>query len=936
MRTLKPDRITKVSDEFINIIIENSIGNFSKDEYDSLFESFSKEFDRYYFTRNSESNLIRIFNSIFNKVLFLKDCLKFPHHIEIIAAISANSNFLTDVAVRNTEFLYQIFNPSYLLKELTSEQLEKEISVGLSGYKSFESKIIFLRIIKSRFILKIGLNDILGNLDLPVITKQLSVLAKVISKFLFQLSIDHVASEYELKTQNIKYCLIALGKLGGDELNYSSDIDLILVHEKDRNTNAKKTVLEFLNDAAKLFVETATQRTSRGYLYRIDFRLRPDGKTSPLSIAFPAFISYYESRGEPWERQMLIKSSFVTGSKTLFAKISDFINAYVYHSLRDHSLLAEVKRMKENIESQADTENNIKTTRGGIRDIEFSIQALQLLNGYNHKKLRSPNTLITINTLSELNLINKGEDEDLIEAYLFYRKIEHYLQLMNDTQTHVIPDDKEMINKLANYCGVNSEKQFKKRLKKCKEKVRGFYTSVILEGENTPHEGFKTDSIKFENPKRASTNLSYLENGTGLIQKKQFDSRTTENFQKYSENLINYLAGSTVPDLVLDNLTKIVHSSSFISPLYRELLDKNLLNGLLKICEASQYTVDLILSHSSLLDLLITRSAFISDLEFTSGNFSIKQLRFILSVQYTLGIIDQRSMSSIYSSYIKQHLSMLLQNQGIKHNYLLAGLGSFGVNEMNLNSDVDLVILVDSEEVISDVENSITAFLEEANNSLSPIEIDFRLRPEGKNSQLVWDIDNYIKYLTGRADVWEIMSFLKISYVAGDKKLFNRLKRAIVKSANYLSKQTIRSKIIEMYNKYTVKPSVHGISRFDIKRSKGGLATINFLIQSIILLEENLNSEFLGCDTREIIEKLGSRKDYSDIQKLSHSYNFFKKLENSILFALNTQKLIIPEDHDKKMHILRCSEFTSPEEFGKSLGEFIKLNNGLFTNYLQN
>jgi len=924
-----------VSDEFIKIIIENSIGNFSKDEYDRLFEAFNKEVDRYYFTRNSESNLLRIFNSIFNKVLFLKDCLKFPHHVEILAAISANSNFLTDVTVRNTEFLYQLFNPSYLLKELTSVQLHKEISDGLSGYKSFESKIIYLRIIKSRFILKIGLNDILGNLSLPEITKQLSVLAKSISKFLFQLCLNHVVSENELKTKNIKYCLLALGKLGGDELNYSSDIDLILVHEKDRNTNTKKTILEILNEAAKLFVETATQRTSRGYLYRIDFRLRPDGKTSPLSIALPAFISYYESRGEPWERQMLIKSSFVAGSKTLYAELSKFIIAYVYHSLRGNSPLAEVKRMKENIESNANTENNIKTTRGGIRDIEFSVQALQLINGYKHIKLRSPNTLTTIITLAELNLINPGEDAELIEAYLFYRKIEHYLQLMNDTQTHVIPDDKEMINKLANYCGVNSEKQFINHLKKTKEKVRGFYTSVILEDENTTHEGFKIDSIKFGNAKRASTNLSYLENGTGLIQKKQFDSRTTENFQKFSEHLIGYLAGSKAPDLVLENLTKIVHSSSFISPLYRELLDKNLLNGLLKICEASQYSVDLILSDSSLIDLLITRSAFISDLDFTSGSFSIKQLRFILSIQYTLGIIDQRHLSVIYSSYIKQHLKKIIENQGIKNKYLLAGLGSFGVNEMNLNSDVDLVILVDSEKVISGVEKKVTSFLEEAYNSLSPIEIDFRLRPEGKSSQLVWDINNYKKYLTGRADVWEIMSFLKISYVAGDKNLFNKLKSAIVKSANSFSKQIIRSKIIEMYDKYTVKPSVHGISRFDIKRSKGGLATINFLIQTIILLEEKLDNELLGCDTKKIIDKLGSAKNYSDIKQLLLSFNFFKNLENSILFALNTQKSIVPEDQEKKMHILRCSNFTSPEEFNHELGEFIKLNNRLFTKYVQ-
>jgi glutamate-ammonia-ligase adenylyltransferase len=932
---LNSERILKSSDDFIKVILENSIGNFSKAEYDSLFKTFNKEFEKYYFTRNSESNLIRIFKSIFNKVLFLKDCLQYPHHIEIIVAISANSNFLTDVAVRNTEFLYQLFNPSYLLKELSQTQLRKEIKTGLSGYKSFDAKVNYLRIVKSRYILKIGLNDILENISLPEITSMLSVLAKVINAFLFQLCFDQVASENEIKPGNIKYCLIALGKLGGDELNYSSDIDLILVHETDKKTNVKKTVLEFLNDSAKLFVETATERTSRGYLYRIDFRLRPDGKTSPLSIAFPPFVSYYETRGEPWERQMMIKSSFVAGSTKLYEEISGFTGAYVYHSLRDSTPLAEIRRMKENIESQSDSEKNIKTARGGIRDIEFSIQALQLLNGYKHTELRSPNTLAALKSLSELSLISKEETSELSEAYILYRKIEHYLQLMNDTQTHVIPDDKEMLNKLANYCGLKSEKMFGIYLKKCKKNVRKFYESVIFEEEPDQQKENNIDSIKFTNPNRALTNLSYLEYGTGLIQQKQFDSITTENFNKFSGNLLTYLAAAEVPDLILENLAKIVHSTRFISSFYRELKDNQLLRGILKICETSQYTVDLILSESSLLDLLLTRAAFIPNPDPASGNFSIKQIRFILSVQYTLGIIGQQQLSAVYSEYIRHQLKSLIEDQDIKHSYLMAGLGSFGVNEMNLNSDVDLVILVDSEKVISEVEEKFTAFLKDANELLKPIEIDFRLRPEGKSSQLVWDINNYKKYLSDRADVWELMSFLKISYVAGDKNIFGRLQHAIVKSANAFPKQIVRDKINEMYNKYTLKPSVHGLSRFDIKRSKGGLATINFIVQAIILLEEEIGKEYLGKDTRDLIDRLDSSKNYAGIKELKRSFDFFKDLENSILFSLNTHKLVIPEDKGKKGHILRCANITSPEKFNNKLGEFIKLNNKMFAEYVQ-
>jgi glutamate-ammonia-ligase adenylyltransferase len=168
------------SDIFVKRLIEISGGTLSPEEIDQLLDSFSKEAGKYFFTNSSESNLIRILSSVFDKAFFLSELLKYPHEIEILIAIAANSNYLSDIVVRNPEYIYQIFDQTYLLHELEQIDLQNEIIAGLEQFKTYSSKLNFLRQIKKRYILKIGLSDILGQKDLKTVTELLSILAKTI------------------------------------------------------------------------------------------------------------------------------------------------------------------------------------------------------------------------------------------------------------------------------------------------------------------------------------------------------------------------------------------------------------------------------------------------------------------------------------------------------------------------------------------------------------------------------------------------------------------------------------------------------------------------------------------------------------------------------------------------------------------------------------
>ncbi len=383
----------KLTDDFVNQIFLASEGFFSSDELDKIILCFQTESDKYYFTSSSEANLIRIINSNYDKISFLRDCLTYPHHVEIVTAIAANSAYLTDIVVRNPEYLYQIFGQDYLFSEIDDNKLEDEISSGVGRYKTYGAKLNFLRLFKRRILLKIGLNDILGNNPLADTTLQLSILARNINALLFQLSYEEILKKYSIVSLPNKYVLASLGKLGGRELNYSSDVDLILFFDKNNLIdNAGKEYFEILSEAALLFIKSSTEMTGKGYLYRVDFRLRPDGRNSPLCRTVSDYLRYYELKGEDWERQMLIKLDFTGGDKALYKQFYDYLVSFIYPYSFSQNILSQIKMMKKRIEENSDGERNVKLFPGGIRDIEFSVQALQLLNGGRQKILRTGNS----------------------------------------------------------------------------------------------------------------------------------------------------------------------------------------------------------------------------------------------------------------------------------------------------------------------------------------------------------------------------------------------------------------------------------------------------------------------------------------------------------------------------------------------------------------
>ncbi len=915
------------SESFITKLIEFTQGLITSDVFDKALRLMELEAGKYYFSSSSEANLLRIFNSLYDKHTFFNELVKYPHHAEILIAIAASSNYLTDIVVRNPEYLYQVFDQEYLAKNITSDALKKELQDGINRYFTFNAKLNFIRQFKKRYILKIGINDILYLNDLRIITEQLSCLAKSILSVLFELCYQETLSKYGLKT-NRQYCLCSLGKLGGNELNYSSDVDLILFYDENEYIKEiKKEYHEILSEATLLFIKSSTQITDRGYIYRIDFRLRPDGKYSPLCKAYSDYTKYYETRGEDWERQMLIKLDYVYGSFNMYQKFYQFLQPYIFPVSFSSSLKEQIKKMKYNIELHNKEKENVKLFQGGIRDIEFAVQALQLLNGGRFKELRTGNTLKAIEILYEKNLLKKDEKDLLIRAYIFYRKIEHFLQLMNDTQTHLIPSEGELLFKLCSYLKYDDEKKFKRELGEIRKQVRNIYNNIL--GGDDKSEEINLEKIHFKDFNRAEKNLKYLRSGLGYFEQKEFDSKTIELFNQIEPALIKYLKKCSSPDITLDNFVKIIRASKFPSIWYSQFLNKYYFKNFLKICEFCSKAVDILILDKSVEEMFLSQEVLIKNIEDYISNYKINQLIFLLSIQFSLGLISTEKISSLICRYVDLRISEFSSQYNTKYNYFIGGLGSYGSYMLNFSSDIDLIIITDDVNKYSGIQDDFQKLLQNLQNELKPFDIDVRLRPEGKSSPLVWGVDSYRNYLETRARIWEIQSLSKIRFICGNKNLFKKFKSILINHIKLLDINYVIKEMLHMYRLIMKENIPRYDSSFNIKKQNGGLVTIDFLIQSQFFNKPTLQSKKM-INVIKSLKKIFPQEDYDLIY---NNYLFLRKIEFALQCIFNTSSVIFPATDEKKSMIASFFKI-SVEELQRKLSSVIKSNILLFEKYV--
>ena len=316
-----------------------------------------------------------------------------------------------------------------------------------------------LRRFRQRESLRIGYNDIVRGFPLEVITQDLSDLADACVEAAVRLARARAEARFGVpmtaRGSAARFVVLGLGKLGGQELNYSSDIDLVFLYDEDGQTTGPKVVsnAELFARMGSEIVRLLADHTALGMAYRVDMRLRPDGEQGALARSLDATLGYYVTRGRTWERQALIKCRPVAGDLALGQTFLEAIKPFVYRRYLGAAEIAEIKALKRRIEqrtvSAGTAEVEVKTGQGGIRDVEFVVQFLQFLHGGEYPDVRHATTLQAIARLEQVGCLSAEERHIMDDTYRFLRRVEHRLQILFDRQTHEMPRDLEALRTLA-------------------------------------------------------------------------------------------------------------------------------------------------------------------------------------------------------------------------------------------------------------------------------------------------------------------------------------------------------------------------------------------------------------------------------------------------------------------------------------------------------
>ncbi|OWK41710.1 bifunctional [glutamate--ammonia ligase]-adenylyl-L-tyrosine phosphorylase/[glutamate--ammonia-ligase] adenylyltransferase [Fimbriiglobus ruber] len=383
--------------------------------------------------------------------------------LEGLLHLLATSQFFADTLAAYPEAIESVRQPPR--RNPSTAELTAQLRADVDATHDDHATLRAIRRFRQLQMLRIGVNDVIRDRPLEEVTRDLARVADACVEVGLQTALRTVGKKFGQPMagdgREARLAALAFGKLGGDELNYSSDIDLMFVYDHDGETSGKRSGSvpnsEFFARVVTELVRLLSVHTDRGFAYRVDLRLRPSGQRGPLARPFAGTLSYYDAMGRTWERQALIKVRPVAGDLALGREFVKAVEPFVYRKYFSFSEINEVKALKRQMEhrtTKAGADDlDVKTGRGGIRDIEYTVQFLQLLNGGDLPAVRQRNTLMALEALEIAGCLTAQETYILADAYRFLRKTEHRLQLLFDWQTHKLPTSADELRKLARRTG---------------------------------------------------------------------------------------------------------------------------------------------------------------------------------------------------------------------------------------------------------------------------------------------------------------------------------------------------------------------------------------------------------------------------------------------------------------------------------------------------
>ncbi|AXT39628.1 bifunctional [glutamate--ammonia ligase]-adenylyl-L-tyrosine phosphorylase/[glutamate--ammonia-ligase] adenylyltransferase [Alteromonas sp. BL110] len=418
------------------------------------------------------------------------------NHREALLSAFARSAFLAETLVRKPAFISRVVEPvsDLTVSDSTFTHFSTELKTKLETLKSEDELLKELREYRNQEMARITFLDVLNNQNIEASLAQVSALADALITSAYHWIYQHLAHRYgtpKSNNQDMHMYILGMGKLGGRELNFSSDIDLIFAYPEKGETSGGKKALEhqqFFTKLAQKLIQALNKVTNDGQVYRVDMRLRPFGDSGPLVMHFTALEDYYQDQGRHWERFAMVKARVINDDDSDNATwLKGILHPFTFRRYLDFTTLDALRNMKKLIATEIRRRrlsNNIKLGAGGIREVEFFAQSFQLIHGGREPVLQSKSLLHTLDVLSELDIVESEVTKQLKQDYLFLRKVEHTLQQSQDRQTQTLPDEPWQQNALIDVMGFAAYSDFLTHLDEVMARIHGHFNELVEESHD--------------------------------------------------------------------------------------------------------------------------------------------------------------------------------------------------------------------------------------------------------------------------------------------------------------------------------------------------------------------------------------------------------------------------------------------------------------------
>lgn len=885
-------------------------------------------------------------------------------YTRLLITVLSQSQFLTDILCRNPEYMMWLWEEADLKATPPRDRLIGELLRAVQAFDSFDAQCAALRRFRRREILRIAAREVFEHASVAAVTQDLSNLADAAIEAALYCSRKDLERRFGAPrsadaARAVGFVVLGMGKLGGSELNFSSDIDLIFLYSEDGATTGGQSGsvsnAEYFHKLGERIIKALAELTPEGNVFRVDMRLRPHGRMAPLAIDVESAIVYYEREGRAWERQALIKARPCAGDIQLGNAFVERTRPFVFPRYFDDETLEDIRHVKRQMESlieqRGETGVEVKLGRGGIRDIEFTVQMLQLLNGGRVPELRARNTLEAIRQLGLHGLLKPLDAAELSSNYIFLRQVEHRLQIEGSQQRHCLPSDARELDAFARRLGYDRGESFMHDYTDRTAATRAIleqflategsgnlWVTELLNPSSAGEAGLEQlRDLGFRDAQAARAELLRLYAGEP---DRPHSLHVRQRFLKVAPILLKALANCTQPDATLRQMARILSNLQAPSAIYDILLLSPDLSGhLVQLVENSEFLTDLMIRDPGLFDTFgrpgaldrpSTRKDLEEEFDALSRAYDREAAPYRLHAGETLRIGMRDLILGVDVVDVGHELTLLAEvclgavvDAAIaaaerrygpaEPRFAVLALGKFGGCELGYGSDLDLVFVYESGkpiasglacvEYFSFVASQIIKTLKEPTRYGSLYDIDARLRPDGRKGTLVISDDRLRQYYREEAQPWERLALVKVRAVAGDRGFAREVEGVArelafglpLTDASIANIEEVRAKIVA------------SSTQSSLKKDEGGLVELEFAVRLLQLRVALHAPQLKRGDVLGAIDALAEcgALDTGDAQSLRDAYLLFRRIENRLRVRQGRSTSRLPEDASARAELAR-------------------------------